>query len=171
MKNTKAKYYEVQEMKGSWVWIVLLGLSVLSFSLMIAMNISGKNSFDIKALIYLGSGLSLLFIILAVIFRNARLETTIDASGVSYRYPPFQNKIKNIPFEQITKWEVGKYNPVKEAGGFGSFKAGAPKEKNPAYIVSGKTALFLHLGNGTRIILGTQRKDAIQYAMRKQLEN
>jgi hypothetical protein len=171
VSSNKARYYEVQEMKGTWVWIVLLGLTVLSFSLMIAMNISEKNTFDIKVLIYVGSGLSLVFTTIAILFSRARLETTIDARGISFRFPPFQLKSKNIPFSQIIKWEVGDYNPMKEAGGWGSFKAGKPKEQNPAYIVSGKTALFLHLDNGKRIILGTQRKDAIQYAMRKQLEN
>ncbi len=169
MSRTRIYFEEIQPQKGNLAFMILLALTVIGFS---SLYFFGNNDEeDARALIYVGTGLSLVFIILFFVFRKMRLETAITQSGIYFRYPPFQNKFHKISLSEIRNWEVREYNPVKEYGGWGFKKQGKPRNKNTGYMISGKTALFLNLKNGHEILIGTQRKDAMIYAMRKITEH
>ncbi len=95
----------------------------------------------------------------------SKLETLINSEGIHYRYPPLLRKWKIISYEEIAEYKVRKYKPLREYGGWGyrkrKFKSGT------AYNVYGNVGLQLKLKNGKKILLGTQRQGAIEYAMKK----
>ena len=98
-----------------------------------------------------------------------RLELTIDNVGIKFRYPPFKNKENSILKSEIKKYEVKTYRPIKEYGGWG-YRQGIGSKKKVAYNVKGNIGLELKLQDGRTILFGTQRKDAIQSAMNKLME-
>ena len=98
---------------------------------------------------------------------SIRLITEVSEEGFKYRFPPLINKFKTIPKSMIAEYEVRKYNPILEYGGwgirFGQFGKGR------AYNVKGNIGLQLKLQNNKRILFGTQRAEALKSAMDKMM--
>lgn len=98
-----------------------------------------------------------------LIFRMMKLETLIDEEGVKCRFRPFQRKFKSFPAKDIVLYEVKKYNPILEYGGWG-IRYG---RKGTAYNVRGNMGLYLELKNKKNFLIGTQSPDSLRYAMEK----
>ena len=179
MRAKKAIFTETQNQNGAVVGLVLLGLSSVLFS-MLFINYERWNiqeSFSYKGLALFASIVSLIFIGLYFLFKYSKLETLIDTDGIHFRYPPFQRKFKSILFSQIDYMEVCEYHPIKEYGGWGYKKPARPntprrklfantQNKNTAYTIKGKAGLRIRLKTQEVILLGTQRKDAMEYTLR-----
>ena len=103
-----------------------------------------------------------------IAFSKSRLETRIDNEGIHYRFPVFVPRWRTVKKEQIVRYEVRRYSPLKEYGGWGyrhspSLLRG---KRSVAYNVSGKIGLQLWLAGGKKMLLGTQRPAAIGRAMK-----
>jgi len=96
---------------------------------------------------------------------SLRLITEVTEEGLKYRFPPLINKFKTIPKGMIADYQVRKYNPIGEFGGWG-IKVGT-FGKGKAYNVKGNIGLQLILKDNKKILFGTQRPDALQAAMDK----
>lgn len=92
-----------------------------------------------------------------------RLITEVREDGLYFRYPPFINRFKVYVPGQIKEYEVRKYQPIKEYGGWG-LRMGN-KKVGWAYNASGDMGLQLVLADGQRILIGTARPDALKKAM------
>lgn len=117
-------------------------------------NSPAPNAVMILALIGLGIGLWVSF--------SLKLEVWLDSDGIHYRFFPLISKNKLISKGEIQRFEIRKYNPLLDYGGWGikkRFKWGR------AYNVSGNIGLQLYLKNGKKVLFGTQRSQAIMYAM------
>ena len=169
MATNKHLFFEEQKQGGAPVWIILAGVAAISFSFMYinydAWGIHEK--FSQKELLLLASIIISMFIGLFFLFLNIKMQTKIDKEGISFRYPPFLSKYKKIALSKISSYEVIEYKPLKEYGGWGYKKPGKPKNKNTAYSIKGKTGLKIKLLSGKVILLGTQRKDALNYSLQK----
>lgn len=91
-----------------------------------------------------------------------KLEVWIDQDGIHYRFFPLVFRKRLISIHEIQRYEIRNYRPVKDYGGWGikrSFRWGR------AYNVSGNVGLQLYLTNGKKVLFGTQRPQAIRYAM------
>lgn len=173
MSSKKTYFFESQRVNSDWVWISLSGLTVLGYAsvfIYYGADIHSQTKFDIKALTYVATGMLLVFGIMFFVLRNSKLEIRISEQGIEFRYPPTQNNFRLIRFNDIEKWEVSDYNPVKDNIKPGFKKSAFKKKENIVYVASGKQALKLYLKNGGKIILSTRRKDALQYAIRKLTE-
>jgi hypothetical protein len=91
-----------------------------------------------------------------------KLEVWIDQDGIHYRFFPMIYKNKLITKEQIQRFEIRKYNPIFDYGGWG-VRRGLKWGK--VLSVSGNIGLQLYLTNGKKLLFGTQRSQAILYAM------
>ena len=96
-----------------------------------------------------------------------RLITEVTEAGLRYSFPPLMNKVRTIPKEVIAEYEVRKYNPMGEYGGWG-IRSGQFR-KGKAYNVKGNTGLQLRLADNKKILFGTQRPDALKAAMDKMM--
>lgn len=93
-----------------------------------------------------------------------KLEVWIDLEGVHYRFFPLISKNKFISKGEIQRFEIRKYSAVFDYGGRG-FRRGLGHKWGKAYTISGNMGLQLFLTNGQKVLFGTQRSQAIQYAM------
>ena len=97
-----------------------------------------------------------------------RLITEVRDDGIYYRYPPLINKFKRIDLSTIGSWSVITYSPVKDFGGWG-IKTGS-KKYGRGYTISGNTGLFVEFKDGKKVLVGTQRTDAMKKAMERLME-
>ncbi len=111
-------------------------------------------------------------IVLSVLMFKMKLITEIRDDGLYFKYPPLINKFRHFKPEIIEKYEVRKYRAIREYGGYG-LKGRKPgrrgRKYGMAYNVSGDTGLQLYLNDGTKVLIGTQRGEAIKYAMDKMM--
>jgi hypothetical protein len=78
----------------------------------------------------------------------------------------YKNKI--FSREEIQRYEIRKYSPLLDYGGWGikkRFKWGR------AYNVSGNIGLQLYLKTGKKVLFGTLRSQAIIYAMDEMMKS
>lgn len=124
-------------------------------------NSPAPNGILIAAFFCLGVVLWMLF--------SLKLEVWIDQQGIHYRFFPLILKHKLISKEEIQRFEIRKYKPVLEYGGRG-IRTGWGYKRGKAYCVDGNIGLQLYLTNGKKVLFGTQRSQAIQYAMMEMME-
>jgi len=129
----------------------------------------GDNPTSNLVLMLIFGFVAVFMVVLWIVFLKSRLEVTIDAEGIHYRFPPFIRKIRSIEKEQIARYEVRKYSPLIEYGGWGYKKPqGYYWRKNGIAVnVKGNVGLQLYLADGGKILIGTQRPEAIKRVMRK----
>ncbi len=97
---------------------------------------------------------------------GSKLVTEIQGDGIHVRFKPFLRKEKVITPEQIERFEVMKYSPVTDYGGWG-IKSG---RKGKVINISGNKGLLLVFKNGKKLMIGTQRPEAIKRAMNKMMK-
>ena len=99
-----------------------------------------------------------------------KLEVWIDTEGVHYRFFPLISKNKLISKEEIQRYEIRKYSPIFDYGGRG-IRRGFGRKWGKAFTISGNIGLQLYLTNGKKVLFGTQRSQAIIYAMDEMIKN
>jgi len=158
-------YKEEQKFRQIWIWMLLLALSgiwVWQLVQQVFMGIPFGNNPSSN----LGVILTGLFPLLAVIlFRLLTLETIINDEGVHYRFRPFQLKPKVIKPEEILSFEVKRYSPLKDYGGWGIRLGSFGRGK--AYNVSGNQGVLFVLKNGKKFMLGTQKPSEIKSVLER----
>ncbi len=114
-------------------------------------------------------GLGLIVVIAAanylIIKMTLKVKITSDALWVSF--PPLIRKWRIITPAMIEKYEFRTYNAHREFGGHG-FKR--KLKRGSAFTISGKEGLQLYFTNGKKLLIGTQRKQAFEYALKKLME-
>jgi len=98
------------------------------------------------------------------IFFSLKLEVWITQEGVNYRFYPLIFKNRLISKEEIQRFEIREYKAKWEYGGRG-IRRGFGRKWGRGYIVNGNIGLQLYLTNGKKVLFGTQRSQAIIYAM------
>jgi len=118
----------------------------------------------------LAAFLILLVLLLSAFFLfGSKLVVVITNNDIHLTFKPIlKNKII-FSRNEISSFEVRKYKPIKEYGGWG-IKQGK-KTVGKAYNVHGNLGLQLYLKNGKKVLIGTQRGEAIARAMTKMMEN
>jgi len=109
--------------------------------------------------------LTLLMAVVAFLVFASKLNTSVRHDGIHLSFFPFFKK-RVIAKDRIERFEVRKYRPIMEYGGYGlrySLRNGR------AYNMKGNTGLQLYLVDGKKILVGTQRSDAIKRAMEKMM--
>lgn len=158
-------FKEEQKFNQWWIWmlmIMLSGLWIWQMVQQIFMGIPFGNN-PAPDLVVILTGLFPVGGIL--LFRFLTLETCINEEGVHYRFKPFQRRYKIIRPADILRFEVMKYSPLREYGGWG-IRLGSTKHGN-AYNVSGNMGVLFELKNKKKFMLGTQNPESLRSAMNK----
>ena len=100
-------------------------------------------------------------------FKTTRLLTEIRHDGIYFRFPPFIRKWRIVSKDEIEKFTVGKYNPIKEYGGYGVRTSFGKYGR--AYNTCGNLGLRVYLKSGKVLLFGTQRTQALSAAMQKMM--
>ena len=91
-----------------------------------------------------------------------KLTTRIDEEGIHYQFFPFHFSMRVLLWSEISTAVIRTYDPIGEYGGWG-LKGGAfwNYGKGKCINVSGDIGLQLTLKNGKNLLIGTQKKEAI----------
>jgi hypothetical protein len=93
-----------------------------------------------------------------------RLTTRVSSDGIRVRFVPFHFKEQFYPWDSIESAQVRTYSPLREYGGWG-IKYGF-NGQGKVYNVSGNQGLQLIFKSGEKLLIGTQKPDEIQAAVR-----
>lgn len=148
-------FTERQRFTQWWVWLIILATPILIF---LIPSIASIKPYDTE-------GILINIVIIAAIillFLSVRLNISISDAGIRYRFFPFHLHERSIPWTDIDRAYIRKYEPITEYGGWGIrvlFGSGA-------YNIKGNMGLQLELTNGKKILLGTQRSEEIESVLR-----
>ncbi|HNX80485.1 MAG TPA: hypothetical protein PKJ24_11385 [Prolixibacteraceae bacterium] len=171
----KTLFKEEQRFGQWWLWLLLIacfGVSVVplwyGYFDQVTTGIPwGDHPASNASLLVIAILVTLLMVGILVLFNFSTLYLEVRENGVYFRFPPFFRRWKVIRREEIGSYTVGKYNPIGEYGGYGVRTSYGRHGK--AYNVSGNLGMRLTLRNGKVVMIGTQRKQALEYAMLKMM--
>jgi hypothetical protein len=163
MSNT-ALFTEKQRFPA--IWIILLGLLFNGIFLYgIYVQVICGHPFGSKPMPNIGLFIGLAVMILfTLLFFSFKLETEIKEDGIYYRFFPIQMKMRKKGWGEISKVYVRQYKPIREFGGWGmrgSFRKGT------CVSVSGNKGIQLVLSNNKRLLIGTQKMDEAEKALKQ----
>ncbi len=98
----------------------------------------------------------------ALLFHLLELRVTVRRSGIDIHFRPLQRR--RLDPNEIHACEARRYRPILEFGGWGlrrGWKGGF------AYNVRGNRGAQLVLGNGERLLLGSQQSEDLAAAIRQ----
>ena len=154
-------FNEEQQFRQLWL-MVLLGFSLLvPVGLIINEYIKDNTSMTTNE--FLGSLIGIIASVLLIFI--FKLSTRIDEKGIHYQFFPFHFSMKTLLWSEITKAEVRTYDPIGEYGGWG-LRYSFNKKKGNAVNVSGDIGIQLTLKNGKKLLIGTQKKEAVSRVLK-----
>jgi hypothetical protein len=96
-----------------------------------------------------------------------KLETIVYPNVFQYRMWPLQKIFREIRPEEITHWEVKKYSPVRDYGGWGIRTSFG--KKGIAFNISGNMGAYFELKNGRKILVGTRKPEELRSALNRMM--
>lgn len=161
----KSTYREVQQFRQFWLQLLLAlvaGIAWYAFLQQAVFGIPFGNNPAPEILIWviwLAFGFGLPIFIYYV-----ELIVEVKENGILIRFFPLHSRF--IRFEDLESYEVRKYHPIREYGGWG-IRWGS---KGWAYNVSGNKGVQLELSNGKRLLIGSHNPERLAEMIRKTME-
>jgi hypothetical protein len=163
----KILFKEEQRFRLWWMWLIL-GSTLLAIVIPLANELQGQSwgtsSGDFSLLILYGSVAVLFIVAVLIVLLLSRLKTKITYDGIFITFPPLKRKSYKVKIQEIERFEIRTYGARREYGGYG-FRS--RRTSGQAYTISGNTGLQLYFKNGKKLLIGTQKKQAIEFAMCK----
>jgi len=168
-------FKEEQRYGQWWLWLILLASAAIAvvplwYGLYVQVTTGepwGDKPASNDELAFSASLVTLLMAGLVLLFLNMRLQVEVRDTGVHFRFLPVIRRWRIISKAEIERYEIGKYKPIAQYGGWG-IRYGFRKYGR-AYNVYGNVGMKLFLKNKKIILLGTQRSQALAYAMEKMM--
>jgi len=171
----KVLYKEEQRFSQWWLWLIMV-LTLLSVLIPFSYGVYsqevldepfGDNPMSTAGLIVTGITSLLILGGIAILFFVARLKTRITNEGLFVSFPPLINKWKKYDPNEIENYKLRTFKAKREYGGYGIKRS---RKYGQSYTVSGSIGLQLYLNNGKKLLIGTQKKQAIEHAMGKLMD-
>jgi hypothetical protein len=149
-------FREVQQFRQPWLWIpMLVGVPVFIWIML--------SRVPAAPVAFIGP---CLYLVIVAMFFLAKLVTEVDDTEVRARFVFLFGK-KRIPFAEIASAEAVAYRPIREYGGWG-LRRGA---NGWAFNVSGDRGVLLKLRKGGTFLIGSQRAEELELAIRARLDS
>lgn len=148
-------FFEIQRFNQWWVWLILVGSSVLALFPILTHDHQGHTAF----------GVITIAVLVAILLMTLRLETKIKRDGIYVRFFPIHLKFKHYAWEKLKKSYVRRYSAILEYGGWGLRYGLFGRGK--AYSVSGNQGLQLELLDGGRLLVGTKKPNELTETLKK----
>jgi len=169
--NSEAYFQETQRFP-TWVMVLVLvtaGASIGVFGIGIYVQLIrgepwGTNPMSDGALAAVGAAFIVLGAALIWLFASLRLITEVHADALHVRFAPMRTK--RIQLDQIAAAEVRTFRPIREFGGWGVRHTKQLK----AYLASGNRGVQLSMLDGRDLLIGSQRPEEFEAALRTWLK-
>jgi hypothetical protein len=100
----------------------------------------------------------LLLILFLAFFSSVKLSWSIKSDGFTYRFFPFNLKVRHFDIHDITHVEVLEISPIREFGGWG-LRFG---KLGKAFTTHGNHILHLELRDGSKLNFTTDHPNELQ---------
>ena len=161
-------FYEEQQFRQTWVWIILIIPTIILWYIAIQELIFGNpvgNSNASKEMVFafwLGFG-----ILFPLFFYKLKLITQVRRNGLYIRFAPVHFSFKKIQLDNLKRHYVRTYNPIGEYGGWG-IKYGS---KGKVYNVSGDRGMQLEFIDRKNILIGSRKPEQLDSAIGQYLKS
>lgn len=162
-----------EEQKGNQVWLtIILVISLFSvvtpfaygvYSQEVLQKPFGNNPVSTGTLIAIGLAAVIIIGTANLLLVRMRLKIKVTNEALWFSFPPLK-RWKKITPEMIHHYEIRTYNAHREFGGHGLKKT---RKAGTSYTLGGNVGLQLYFVDGKKFLIGTQKKQALEYAMRK----
>ena len=153
------QWWQIVFILGSTVSVIIINIYTLYMQIVKGVQVGNSSAPNVVMV-----GVIFAMLIAIWVYFSMKLEVWIDQDGIHYRFFPRIIKNQFISKEEIQRFEIRKYNAVWDYGGRG-IRKGFGRKWGRGYIVNGNIGLQLYLKNGKKILFGTQRSQAMMYAM------
>ncbi|MBN2636768.1 MAG: hypothetical protein JXR61_10895 [Prolixibacteraceae bacterium] len=169
----KILFREEQRFNNWWLRIILLSAFIISttpflFGIYVQEVLGepwGNNPAGTTTLVFILIFNLLLFGGISIYIVKMRLIVEIRQNGIWYKYPPQYAKWRHIKKEDIDRFELRVFKPVVEYGGWGI----KGEKSNKSLTVKGNNGLQIYFKDGKKLLIGTQRKQGMIYAVEKMM--
>ena len=159
-------FRETQHFRQKWIVAIIAGITVLMWysaveQILLKRPFGNNPAPDIVLIVFwilFGVGFPLFFL-------KLRLLTEVREDGIYIKFVPINRRFIRIGFDEIDTYEIRKYRPIVEYGGWGVKYGSGGK----AYNVSGNMGLQLKLKNGKKVLIGTQRPEEFKLAVESKI--
>lgn len=171
--NSEVLFVERQQFRQPWLWMLLGGVALLQigiFTWAIIQQIVlghpwGNHPTSDAGLIGIAALVLPISILLPLLFYYSGLTTTVRRDGVTLRFTPFHRREMPVNLRDSVRFEARTYNPIREYGGWG-IRMGY---KRRAYNVMGNRGVQIEYKDGSRLMIGSQRAEELEQAIRQVL--
>jgi hypothetical protein len=167
-------FEENQRFNQPWVWILMIGITTITLGGLVyssIINLTGNENVntetDVNALIFALVFTFIVFVAIYWLLLTVRLYTRVENDGIHYRFPPIINKWKHISKAELKSFQVRKYSPIMEYGGWGY----RIRKNGKALNVRGNMGLDMEMNDGKKLLIGTQKPEELKLALQKLNEN
>lgn len=170
MSGENEPIYREEQRFGLWLrWLIAASMALaVPLSIFSLTKIPSKQgSPEILPIIILIIAGICVPIAIAVLFVLLKLETEVRSDGLYIRYFPFHINFKRFTTENLSRYYARKYKPLLEYGGWG---IRCSLRKGKAYNVSGNKGVQLVFKNGKQLLIGSQRAEELEQAIRSIME-
>lgn len=140
----ETEFREVKRLK-------LPGVEVSYLFLLVVVSIAVIESTDTAHKIFLVIGTLLYITVFHFISRQFVLSIVINTEGIQYKYPPVIRKLRVIPWIQVLKLRIVKYEPIRTYLGWGFRNS---KKYGRAYTTDGNYGLYINYSGRNTVLLG-----------------
>ena len=158
--NQEGVLFEEEQSFGQpWVWGLMLGtISLLGIIFgLVVFAPRDKDGFH-PAIVGISLGI-IVAVSVGILMYTLKLSVRLDSEALHVRFFPLIKK--DIPLEEIVRWEARTYRPILEYGGWGVRCSG----NGMAYNVSGNRGVQLEFTNGKRLLIGSQKPEELAEAI------
>ncbi len=144
-----------------------MGLAAVISIFALKKDLSGQSSletWEIFLAVLVGIGVP---IVIMAMFLLLKLQTEVRPDGLYVRYFPFHIHFKRFGPEGLNEYYARQYKPILEYGGWGirySLRNGK------VYNVSGNKGVQLVLSSGKKLLIGSQKAEELETAIRSIME-
>ncbi len=166
MQETEDIIFREEQKFGLWLrWVVYLSMGLaagISFFALIK-EFDGQSPPEIWGVVLAVIGGVVVPIVIAALFILLKLQTEVRPDGLYVRYFPFHIHFKRFAAEDLSEYYARRYKPIREYGGWG---IRCSLRNGKAYNVSGNRGVQLVFNNGKKLLIGSQKPDELEAAIR-----
>lgn len=164
-------FHEQQRFRQVWLWLLFAAITI-PITLILGRGVHqqlvlgrpfGDHPVNDVALLAIALSVLVLHGGVIVLFWIARLDVTVTANEILIRFVPFHRTPRRVPLAQVSDARARQYSAIGEYGGWG-IRVGL---SGRAYNVFGGHGVQLTLVDGRRILIGSQRSEELEAAIRK----
>jgi hypothetical protein len=167
MKKEAVIIYREEQQFAAWLrWLVNISMGLVALLSGFELNeefvgYNQPDTTDIIIAVVAGIGVP---IAVAALFFLLKLETEVRSDGLYIRFIPFHIHYKRFAAGEIGEYYARQYKPIREYGGWG-IRCGL-SGRGRAYNISGNRGVQLVFKDGRKLLIGSQKAEKLQQAIR-----